>query len=138
MKKKFKEKILGSPGAVRYTQSAQSTITLLINSSNNSRKLSKVSLAVLRPTALLNINSIMVFLPDFHCANSSRIQSYSVPYFPKFGLNTERYFVYLRIQSECGKIRTGKTPNRNSFHAVILTNSCQLSHVFQFISPAFR
>ena len=120
MKKKFKEKILGSPGAVRYTQSAQSTITLLINSSNNSRKLSKVSLAVLRPTALLNINSIMVFLPDFHCANSSRIRSYSVPYFPKFGLNTERYFVYLRIQSECGKIRTRITPNTDTLYAMFI------------------
>ena len=30
-------------------------------------------------------------------------------YFPAFGLNTERYFVSLRIQSECGKIRTRKT-----------------------------
>ena len=118
MKKKFKEKILGSPGAVRYTQSAQSTITLLINSSNNSRNFSKVSLAVLRHSALLNINSIMVFLPDFHCANSSRIRSYSVPYFPKFGLNTERYFVYLRIQCECGKIRTRITPNTDTIDAV--------------------
>ena len=27
-------------------------------------------------------------------------------YFPAFGLNTERYEVSLRIQSECGKIRT--------------------------------
>ena len=27
-------------------------------------------------------------------------------YFPIFGLNTERYGVYLRIQSECGKIQT--------------------------------
>ena len=30
----------------------------------------------------------------------------SVLYFPAFGLNTERYEVTLRIQSECGKIRT--------------------------------
>ena len=30
----------------------------------------------------------------------------SCPYFPVFGLNTERYEVSLRIQSECGKIRT--------------------------------
>ena len=30
----------------------------------------------------------------------------SGPYFSTFGLNTERYFVSLRIQSECGKIRT--------------------------------
>ena len=30
----------------------------------------------------------------------------SVLYFPAFGLNTERYEVTLRIQCECGKIRT--------------------------------
>ena len=29
-------------------------------------------------------------------------------YFPVFGLNTERYGVSVRIQSECGKIRTRK------------------------------
>ena len=33
---------------------------------------------------------------------------FSGPYFPAFGLNTERYFVSLHIQSECGKIRTRK------------------------------
>ena len=33
---------------------------------------------------------------------------FSGPYFPAFGLNTERYSVSLRIQSECGKIRTRK------------------------------
>ena len=31
-----------------------------------------------------------------------------VPYFPSFGLNTERYGVSLHIQPECGKIRTRK------------------------------
>ena len=30
----------------------------------------------------------------------------SSPCFPAFGLNTERYFVSLRIQSKSGKIRT--------------------------------
>ena len=39
-------------------------------------------------------------------------------YFPAFGLNTERYRVSLRIQSECGKIRTRITPNTDTFHAV--------------------
>ena len=33
---------------------------------------------------------------------------YPGPYFPAFGLNTEKYFVSFRIQSECGKIRTRK------------------------------
>ena len=31
---------------------------------------------------------------------------FSGPYFPTFGLNTERYEVSLRIQSKCGKIQT--------------------------------
>ena len=31
---------------------------------------------------------------------------FSGPYFPAFGLNTERYEVSLSIQPECGKIRT--------------------------------
>ena len=31
------------------------------------------------------------------------------------------YFISLRIQSKCGKIRTGKTPNMNTFYAVIAT-----------------
>ena len=39
--------------------------------------------------------------------------------FSAFGLNTEKYGVSLRIQSECGKIRTRKTPNTDTFHAVI-------------------
>ena len=47
-----------------------------------------------------------------------RIRGFSGPCFPPFGLNTERYSVSLRIQSKCGKIRTGKTPNANTFHLV--------------------
>ena len=46
----------------------------------------------------------------------------SGPYFPAFGLNTERYSVSLYIQSECGKIRTRKTPNRDTLHAVSVLN----------------
>ena len=56
-----------------------------------------------------------------HCVKSVRIRSYSGPYFPAFGLNTERYGVSLRIQSECGKMRTTITLNTDTFHAV----SCQ-------------
>ena len=43
---------------------------------------------------------------------------FSSPYFPTFGMNTERYSVSLRIQSKCGKIRTGKTPNTDFYYAV--------------------
>ena len=55
-----------------------------------------------------------------HCVKSVRIQSFSGPYFPAFGLNTEIYRVTLRIQSECAKIRTRKSPNTVTFHAVIV------------------
>ena len=54
----------------------------------------------------------------FHWVKSVRIRSYSGPHFPEFGLNTERYSVSLRIQSECGKMRTRITPNTDIFHAV--------------------
>ena len=57
-----------------------------------------------------------------HCVKTVRIRSYSGPYFPAFGLNTDQnnseygHFsrsdgVSLRIQSECGKIWTRITPN---------------------------
>ena len=50
-----------------------------------------------------------------HYVKSVRIRSFSDLYFPVFGLNTERYSVFLRIQSGCGKIRTRKTPNIDTF-----------------------
>ena len=46
---------------------------------------------------------------------SFRILSFSGPYFPAFGLNTKRYEVSLRIQSECGKIRTRKNSEYGQF-----------------------
>ena len=49
---------------------------------------------------------------------SIRIWSYSGPYLPAFGLDTARYGVSLRIQSECRKIRARITPNTDTFHAV--------------------
>ena len=52
---------------------------------------------------------------------SVRIRSYSGPYFSAFGLNTERYSVSLRIQFECGKMRTRITPNTDTFYGVDLT-----------------
>ena len=55
----------------------------------------------------------------FDCVKSVHIRSYSGPYFPAFGLNTERYSVSLRIQSECGKIWTRITPNTDTFYAVL-------------------
>ena len=56
------------------------------------------------------------FIP--YCVRSVRIWSFSGPYFPTFALNTERYGASFRVQSECGKMRTRKTPNTDIFHAV--------------------
>ena len=53
-----------------------------------------------------------------HCVKSVRIRSYAGPHFPAFGLITERYFVSLRIQSECEKIWTRITPNTDTFNAL--------------------
>ena len=49
------------------------------------------------------------------------IRVFSWLYFPAFELNTERYGISLRIQSKCGKIRTKKTPNMDTFHAAVST-----------------
>ena len=57
-----------------------------------------------------------------YCVKSVYIRSFSGLYFPVFGLNTEIYGENFRIQSECGKIRTRKTPNGDTFHAVISLN----------------
>ena len=55
-----------------------------------------------------------------HCVKSVRIRSFSGLYFPTFRLNGDRYSVSLRIQSECEKIRTRKTPNTDTFHVVTI------------------
>ena len=44
----------------------------------------------------------------FHWVRVSKYGVFSGPYFPVFGLNTERHGVSLRIQSECAKIQTRK------------------------------
>ena len=53
--------------------------------------------------------SLSMLISVRHSVKSVHIRSYSGPYFPAFGLNTEKYSVSLRIQSECGKIRTRKS-----------------------------
>ena len=63
-----------------------------------------------------------------HCVNSVHIRSYSGPHFLAFGLNTERYFASLHIQSKCRKMRTRITLNTDTFHAVkVLTNEDKFS-----------
>ena len=48
----------------------------------------------------------------------SSVTEFSDPYFFVFGLNTEIHRLKLRIQSEFGEIRGGKTPYLETFHAV--------------------
>ena len=55
-----------------------------------------------------------------HCMKSVRIRSCSGPHFPAVGLNTEKYSVSLRIQSECGEMQNSITPNTDIFYTVML------------------
>ena len=55
---------------------------------------------------------------DMHYLKSVRIPIFSGPHFPAFALNKERYCLSLRIWSGCRKIRSRKTPNTDTFHAV--------------------
>ena len=72
----------------------------------------------------MELNRISNFtISNVHGVKSVCIRSYSSPYFPAFGQNTERYRVSLHIQSECGKIRTKITPNTDTFHAVVVQAS---------------
>ena len=52
-----------------------------------------------------------------HCMKSVRNRSFSGPHFPVFELNTEKYEVSL-IFLNAWKIRTRKTLNTDTFHAV--------------------
>ena len=71
---------------------------------------------------IIIIITIIIIIIIIHCVKSVLIGSFSGPYFPAFGLNTERYGISLRIQCKSGKIWTGKTPNTDTFHAVIFFN----------------
>ena len=79
------------------------------------RKILKVCLTILN---IMHKRVKFLRPSNNHCVKIVRIRSFLDPYFPAFGLKTERYGVSLRIQLECGKIRTRKTPNTDTFHAV--------------------
>ena len=75
---------------------------------------------------------IMKTIIHFKTVKSTRVRRFTGPYFSAFGLNTERYGVSIRIQSECGKIRTRKTPNTETFHTL------QMKDYFQnFVREVF-
>ena len=56
----------------------------------------------------LNIIQLNVQAATLTVWNVSKYGDFSGSYLPTFGLNTGRYEVILRIQSECGKTRTRK------------------------------
>ena len=64
------------------------------------------------------------------CVKNVRTRSYSGPYFPPFGLNTEKYGLSLRIQSECPEntdqinSEYGHFLRSASFTSGIKRNSC--------------
>ena len=59
------------------------------------------------------------FIKVIHCVKSVSTRSFCGPCFPEFGLNTDISSVSLRIQSKCEKIRARKTPNTDTFYALI-------------------
>ena len=62
-----------------------------------------------------------VFPESYTAWKVSKHGIFSGPYFLTFGLNTERYEISLRIQSECRNIRTRKNSVFGHFwHSVIL------------------
>ena len=66
-------------------------------------------------------------MPTITARKVSKYWVFSDLYFTAFGLNTKRYWVSLRIQSEYGKIQTRKTSVFKPFsHSVYLRNGLQI------------
>ena len=55
---------------------------------------------------------LFYIISPLHCVKRVRIRSYSVSHFPAFGLNTERYSKYRKMQTRI-------TTNTNTFYAVL-------------------
>ena len=70
-----------------------------------------------------------------HCVKSVQIRSFSGPYFPAFGLNTERCRVSLHIQSEWGKIWTRKKSVFGHFSRSVREMNCSLNQLVQYFLP---
>ena len=64
---------------------------------------------------------IMFWIIFWHCVEDGRNWSFSGRHLPAsdwIRSNAERYFVSLRILCECGKLRTRKTLNTDTFYTV--------------------
>ena len=68
---------------------------------------------------MIGLKLLNVIEGNIRWLKSTFIRRFFGPHFLAFGLNTERYGISLCIQSECGKSQTRKTPNADTFHAVI-------------------
>ena len=76
-----------------------------------------------------------------HCLKSVCFRSFTAPYFRAFGLNTERYFISLCIQSECGENTNQKNSEYrhilSSVNGKIITNSNQKCRICILFFPQF-
>ena len=75
---------------------------------------------------------------DLHSVKSVHIRSFSGLYFPAFGLNTVRYFVSLRIQSECRKIQARKNSKYEQFSATWTADIRGVRSVFRTQSNIYN
>ena len=78
--------------------SEKSTFDYLKNEKSFRSEIKSISRSNLKSTC--DLQSQIVHMKIHHCVKSVRIRSYSDPYFPSFGLNTERYSVYLSPNAE--------------------------------------
>ena len=81
---------------------------------------------------------IKIYSVSLYCVKSVQIRSFfSGPYFPKFGLNTERYRASLRIPSKYGKTRARKNSVFGHFsHSVIIRKI--VKRTFKFLEQVFN
>ena len=87
---------------------------------------------------LLKLVYFKFYRYDLHCVKSVCIRSFYGTYFSSVGLNTDRCSSALRLQSECGKTRTRKTPNTSNFYAVLLMFSFEfLIILFSYVLRVF-
>ena len=77
---------------------------------------------------VVTLKSSMVVSDQIIALKVSKYGVFSGPYFPAFGLNTERYSVSLRIQSEYRKMRT----RRNSVFEHFSRSGCLTVFVHSF------
>ena len=105
-------------------------ISFLISKNKQVYKLkTKINLLII----LFNLIKQLTEFPGFlkrrwpsHCIKIVLIRSSCGPYFPAFGVNTERYGVSLPIQYEFDKMRTRKTPNTGTFYAMSSSSKVHL------------